>query len=300
MGGRAPLRDLGIPILPCVSDYRRNRVPGGSFFTVNLLDRRSDLLVTQFTCCGTLFGRYGSTRPSASTPGSSFPTICTACGPYRQAMPSSPVAGAIKTAFSKEAGQELFWRMFSRHPGAGRGPFRRGTTIGKALSLLENSGAAARWVPAFAGKTIEYFAGRAARLVFLPGLESFSAREPAMTSRDGAASATAVGLVGSSPSRGATIASSSRRRWPTDAMPRSSVVKLGNTAPSMSLPRNTGSYCPSPRPRSHPAISMRGSVILPKRASSPSTKAGGVPLRPRGGVAGVPLAQPSPASERRA
>jgi len=29
-------------------DYRRNRVPGGtSFFTVNLLDRRSDLLVTQ-------------------------------------------------------------------------------------------------------------------------------------------------------------------------------------------------------------------------------------------------------------
>jgi putative transposase len=31
-----------------VPDYRRNRVPGGSFFfTVNLLDRRSDLLVTQ-------------------------------------------------------------------------------------------------------------------------------------------------------------------------------------------------------------------------------------------------------------
>jgi putative transposase len=29
-------------------DYRRNRVPGGTFFfTVNLLDRRSDMLVTQ-------------------------------------------------------------------------------------------------------------------------------------------------------------------------------------------------------------------------------------------------------------
>ena len=29
-------------------DYRRNRVPGGTFFfTVNLRDRRSDLLVTQ-------------------------------------------------------------------------------------------------------------------------------------------------------------------------------------------------------------------------------------------------------------
>jgi REP-associated tyrosine transposase len=31
-----------------MSDYRRNRVPGGTyFFTVNLRDRRSDLLVTQ-------------------------------------------------------------------------------------------------------------------------------------------------------------------------------------------------------------------------------------------------------------
>jgi putative transposase len=31
-----------------VPEYRRNRVPGGTFFfTVNLLDRRSDLLVTQ-------------------------------------------------------------------------------------------------------------------------------------------------------------------------------------------------------------------------------------------------------------
>jgi hypothetical protein len=26
-------------------EYRRNRVPGGTFFTLNLLDRRSDLLV---------------------------------------------------------------------------------------------------------------------------------------------------------------------------------------------------------------------------------------------------------------
>jgi hypothetical protein len=31
-----------------VPDYRRNQVPGGTFFfTANLLDRRSDLLVTQ-------------------------------------------------------------------------------------------------------------------------------------------------------------------------------------------------------------------------------------------------------------
>src|SRR5438128_11662261 len=33
---------------PLMPDYRRNRVPGGTFFfTVNLLDRRSDLLVPQ-------------------------------------------------------------------------------------------------------------------------------------------------------------------------------------------------------------------------------------------------------------
>ncbi len=33
---------------PVMPDYRRNRVPGGTFFfTANLLDRRSDLLVTQ-------------------------------------------------------------------------------------------------------------------------------------------------------------------------------------------------------------------------------------------------------------
>ena len=32
---------------PRMPDYRRNRVPGGTFFfTVNLLDRRSNLLVT--------------------------------------------------------------------------------------------------------------------------------------------------------------------------------------------------------------------------------------------------------------
>jgi putative transposase len=34
--------------IPGMSDYRRNRVPGGTFFfTVNLLDRPSDLLAAQ-------------------------------------------------------------------------------------------------------------------------------------------------------------------------------------------------------------------------------------------------------------
>ena len=41
-----PFRKLGHT--PGMPDYRRDRVPGGTFFfTVNLLDRRSDLLVTQ-------------------------------------------------------------------------------------------------------------------------------------------------------------------------------------------------------------------------------------------------------------
>src|SRR5438105_12121011 len=41
-----PLAKAGHSLI--VPEYRRNRVPGGTFFfTVNLLDRRSDLLVTQ-------------------------------------------------------------------------------------------------------------------------------------------------------------------------------------------------------------------------------------------------------------
>jgi len=39
-------------------DYRRNRVPGGTyFFAVNLFDRRSDLLVTHITALRANGGR---------------------------------------------------------------------------------------------------------------------------------------------------------------------------------------------------------------------------------------------------
>ena len=77
-----------IPIMP---DYRRNRGPGGTlFFTANLLDRRSDLLVTKSTRCERRLGRSAPARRSTSTPGSSFPTTCTACGPRRKAIPISP------------------------------------------------------------------------------------------------------------------------------------------------------------------------------------------------------------------
>jgi REP-associated tyrosine transposase len=45
-------------------DYRRNRVPGGTyFFTVNLLDRRSDLLVTRIDALRLAVRRARATRP---------------------------------------------------------------------------------------------------------------------------------------------------------------------------------------------------------------------------------------------
>src|SRR5690348_6312469 len=65
-GGKAeripPFRKLGhIPSMP---DYRRNRVPGGTFFfTVNLLDGRSDLLVRQIDIL-----RHAVRRVRARTP----------------------------------------------------------------------------------------------------------------------------------------------------------------------------------------------------------------------------------------
>jgi REP-associated tyrosine transposase len=47
-------------------DYRRNRVPGGTFFvTANLLDRRSGLLVTQ---TGALKDAIGRVRRHAPFP----------------------------------------------------------------------------------------------------------------------------------------------------------------------------------------------------------------------------------------
>jgi putative transposase len=45
-------------------DYRRNRVPGGTyFFTVNLLERNSDLLVTQVALLREAVRRVRSKRP---------------------------------------------------------------------------------------------------------------------------------------------------------------------------------------------------------------------------------------------
>jgi len=45
-------------------DYRRNRVPGGTyFFTVNLLERHSDLLVSQITLLRSVVQRVRMDRP---------------------------------------------------------------------------------------------------------------------------------------------------------------------------------------------------------------------------------------------
>ena len=45
-------------------DYRRNRVPGGTyFFTVNLLDRRSDLLVTEIEALRAAVRRVRASAP---------------------------------------------------------------------------------------------------------------------------------------------------------------------------------------------------------------------------------------------
>jgi hypothetical protein len=76
-------------------DYRRNGVPGGTyFFTVNLLDRRSDLLVKQIDILRDAVRRRALGRPSTSTPGSSFPITCIVYGPCLRATPISPRGGA--------------------------------------------------------------------------------------------------------------------------------------------------------------------------------------------------------------
>jgi hypothetical protein len=64
-GALPPLRKLGDT--RGMPDYRRGRVPGGTFFfTVNLRDPRSDLLVTQIDYCATRFVGCAPARPSCS------------------------------------------------------------------------------------------------------------------------------------------------------------------------------------------------------------------------------------------
>jgi putative transposase len=68
---------------------------------LNLLDRRSALLVAHIDALREAVRRTRLRSP-VSMPGSFCPTTCIACGRCRQAMPTSPVAGArLKIAFPK-------------------------------------------------------------------------------------------------------------------------------------------------------------------------------------------------------
>jgi len=64
-------------------DYRRFRVPGGTyFFTVNLLERRLDTLVRHVDALREAVRVTRRERRFISTPGWSCPTTCIASGPY--------------------------------------------------------------------------------------------------------------------------------------------------------------------------------------------------------------------------
>ena len=78
-----------------MTDYRRHRVPGGCyFFTVNLLKRRGNTLLTdRIDLLREAVRRVRRGHPSQSMPGSSFPIICTLFGRCRQATTTSRPAG---------------------------------------------------------------------------------------------------------------------------------------------------------------------------------------------------------------
>jgi len=85
-------------------DYRRNRVPGGTyFFTVNLLDRRSDLLVKRIDILRDAVRRTRTRAPfhidawavlPDYMPRLHAPITCIVCGPCPRATPISPSGGA--------------------------------------------------------------------------------------------------------------------------------------------------------------------------------------------------------------
>jgi len=75
-------------------DYRRSRVPGGIFFfTVNLLDRRSNLLVANIDALRDAVRRVRARTPFHIDAWSSSPTTCTVCGRCRKTMPIFRVDG---------------------------------------------------------------------------------------------------------------------------------------------------------------------------------------------------------------
>ena len=69
-------------------DYRRNRVPGGTyFFTVNLLERRRQLLVEMSMRYARRYARYVTRCRFTLMRGWCCRIICIACGRYRPVTP---------------------------------------------------------------------------------------------------------------------------------------------------------------------------------------------------------------------
>jgi putative transposase len=78
-----------------MADYRRNRVPGGTFFfTANLLDRRSGLLATQIDALREAVRRARVRAPFRIDAWVVLPDHMHCLWTLRRAMPIFPAVGA--------------------------------------------------------------------------------------------------------------------------------------------------------------------------------------------------------------
>jgi putative transposase len=78
-----------------MANYRRNFLPGGSyFFTVNLADRRRALLTDHVDLLRAAFRQVRARHPFAIEPAAILPDTSTRSGPCLMAMRISPPAGA--------------------------------------------------------------------------------------------------------------------------------------------------------------------------------------------------------------
>ncbi len=75
--------------------YRRERLPGGTyFFTVALYDRRRSLLTDHLIELRAAWQHTARMRPYKTIAACIFPTTCTPFGNCPKAMPTTPAAGA--------------------------------------------------------------------------------------------------------------------------------------------------------------------------------------------------------------
>ena len=95
-----------------MSEYRRYYIKGGTwFFTVNLRNRRSQLLTTQYQMLRHAIINSRALRLLKSTPGSFCQSICTVSGHYLKAMMIFPRAWReIKKQFTHACGLKNIWQ----------------------------------------------------------------------------------------------------------------------------------------------------------------------------------------------